>query len=720
MRAALGRPPVVVGAIVLVSAALAASFSLQITGYEPDELGYTRLAIGIAHALTPFTTSYGGASRLNQLYPLLIAPLWGLFGNVTAFQLTHAWNALLMASAAIPVYLLAREVVHVRWACYLAAAVAAVMPWMTLSTAELTEVAAYPAAVWALLAMQRSLVTPSVRRDIIALIAIGIASYGRLQLILFATVFVLAVFGHELGYAWTQRGRTTHPVRAAGRRLLREHAVLSGVAALGLILGVPLLLTGELASAFGFYGNTLSGVDLGGATFDLARSFLTGIVLGLGAVPAALAFGFVGSALARPVSRGAHAFATLTLISVVALTLQVAEVSVRFNGAVVQERYLFYIAPLLVVAMFAAMLGTRRPVPTVLAGTVVVTLLIVTTDYKLTGGAFWYQVSPGFTSFYEWVLPAFNLGPAAGALVPAGLVAGGLGVLVAALVAVLGGRCVVTAVAVLVIAFCVAETTHALQRVVSGIPGSLGLGGGTVHGQDWVDGAVGNDADVTQLLDDTGGLAAASQLWNDNAFWNRAVASASTTQPLPLKSYLPTSELELNSASGALGVAGALPETVTSEPPAPRYLVVDARGYPVLPVGTVARHSPGGTLELLRVTPPLRAAYALSGVSPDGWMLLDRPAVLRLYSLRGTGGCAVVEVVLSLRHAVPADEILTVSGVGATRRTTLTPGAGVSIDRRVCAVGTGVPELRLAVTEPAAAAETLVTPQVLDVRVGPA
>ena len=219
------------------------------------------------------------------------------------------------------------------------------------------------------------------------------------------------------------------------------------------------------------------------------------------------------------------------------------------------------------------------------------------------------------------------------------------------------------------------------------------------------------------IVDDTGGLAAASQLWNDDAFWNRSVTSASTTQPLPLKSYLPTSGLELNAATGALGVAGALRETVTSDPPAPRYLVVDTRGYPELPVGTVVRHSPGGTLELLRVTPPLRAAYALSGVSPDGWMLLDRPAVLRLYSLRGTGGCAVVSVALSLSQAVPADETLTVSGAGGTRRMTLTPGAGVSIDRRVCAAGAGVPTLRLAVAEPAAAAETLVTPEVLDVKV---
>jgi hypothetical protein len=127
---------------VLVAAVAAGYFSRQVVGYEPDEIGYTRLAIGIAHSLAPFTLSNGGSQRLNQLYPLLIAPIWGPFGNVTAFRVTHLWNALLLASAAIPAYLLAREVLERRWAAYLVAALVAAAPWITLSTTELTEVAA--------------------------------------------------------------------------------------------------------------------------------------------------------------------------------------------------------------------------------------------------------------------------------------------------------------------------------------------------------------------------------------------------------------------------------------------------------------------------------------------------------------------------------------------------------------------------------------------------
>jgi hypothetical protein len=283
---------VVVGAIVLAAAGLGAAFALRITSFEPDELGYTRLALGIAHSVTPFTLSYGGGQRLNQLYPLLIAPLWGSFGNVTAYRLTHVWNALLMSSAAIPAYLLAREVVRERWAGYLVAALVAVLPWLTLSTGELTEVAAYPASVWAALAMQRGLVGPGLRRDVIAMIAIAVAAYGRLQLILLAPAFVVAVVVHELGYALVEPGSRRENLVEGLRRMVRGHKLLSGATAIGIVVGIPLLATGKLASAAGFYGNTLSGVSLGGATFALARSYFVGIALGVGAIPAGLAIGF--------------------------------------------------------------------------------------------------------------------------------------------------------------------------------------------------------------------------------------------------------------------------------------------------------------------------------------------------------------------------------------------------------------------------------------------
>ena len=711
----LGRPPVVVGAIVIAAAALGAVFAVRVTSFEPDELGYTRLALGIAHSLTPFTLSYGGGSRLNQLYPLLIAPVWGLFGNITAFRLTHAWNAVLMSSAAIPAYLLTREVVRARWAAYLATALVAVLPWLALSTGELTEVAAYPASVWALLAMQRSLALPSTRRDIIALIAIAVAAFGRLQLILFAPVFVVAMVVHELGYGLTEPGSWRAGLRAGAVRMARRHTLLSVVSVIGIFGGVPLLLSGELASAAGFYGDTLTGASFGGPTFDLARSYFTAIALGIGAIPAALAIGFGLSTIVAPVSRRVHAYASLLGVVVVALVLQVAEISVRFTGAVLQERYLFYIAPLLVVGMFAALLETRRPPWTMAAGSLVLGLIVATTRYAIDPTAFWYQVSPGLTSFYGWVLQAFGAGPApsSSTLRPTGIVVAAAGILLALLLLRVRPGRVLAALAAIAIVFCGWETTHALVDAVNGTASGAGLGGGSLRTASWVDDHVPAGATVNQMIDDIGGLAIASQTWNNNAFWNRTISGAYAVQSVALTTYLPTTPLTVAPASGAM----RLPYGV--QPAAPLYLVVSSRGFPVAPVGAVAARRPSVGLELIRAARPLRTAYFLSGVSAGGWLAIDEPAILRLYSLGKAGQCANVALELSLSAQVPIAESVALSTGGETRRAAFAPGQTTTLNERVCAGGPGVPRLSVTASEPLSTADQFVTPRLVDLTVSP-
>lgn len=698
------RPALVVGAIVFVAAAIAAWFSLKVVQFEPDELGYTHLAIGIANSHTPFTLSYGGSQRLNQLYPLLIAPFWGPFGNVTAFRLTHAWNALLMASAAIPAYLLARQVLRERWAAYLVAALVAAAPWLTLATAELTEVAAYPACVWALLAMQRSLVVPSWRRDVVALVAIAIAAYGRLQLIVLAPVLVIAMLVHELGYGLAAQRPRGPALREALARMARRHTVLSGSAAIGIAVGVPLLLTGKLASAAGFYGDTLTGATFNSATFDLARSYLTFIALGLGAVPAALAFGFVLQAIVAPASRHAHAFASITLITVIALTLQVAEISVRFNGATVQERYLFYIAPLLALGMCGALLASRRPLVAIAIGSLAAALLLGSTHYVSSLTAFWYQVSPGMASFYDWLGPAFGArgGPtvAAGAatLIPAGAAVLGAGLLLALLVWWLGGVRVVVPLAGCAIVFCAVETTHALWSVVHGNKSGSGLGTGSLHGVDWVDSRVPAGAKVSQLADNLGGLAVANVLWETNAFWNRSITSAYTVDEFD-QPYLPTVRLSVDARTGRLVRGRRISSRYTAPAQVGRYMVLASRGFPMVPVGVVMSRSPDRQLELMRLAEPMRAAWLISGVSPDGWLKLHGPAILHVFSLgAGRGGCGTVTAIVGLSAVLSAAQQVTLSSAGSRARVLVQPGARRSLALRVCGRPGVVPRVALAAT----------------------
>ncbi len=721
MRALLQRPALVLSAIVLGSAALAAAFSLQVVGYQPDEIGYTHLAIGIAHSLLPFTVRYGGAQRVNQLYPLLIAPIWGLFRNPTAFRIDHAWNTLLLASAAIPTYLLARELVPRRWPAYLAAVLVALMPWMTLSLTELTEVAAFPACAWALLAMQRSLAEPSWRRDLLALAGITLASYGRLQLVILAPVLVAAMLLHELGYALTVAGSRRAALREALARIARRHALLSGISVVAVLVGIPLLLSGRLASAAGFYGNTLSGVSLGGATFGLARAYVVFAALGLAALPAAAAFGFCGESLLAPISRAAHAFASMAIVTIVALTLQVAEISVRFDEGVLQERYLFYIVPLLAVGMCAALLLTRHPLKTLVGGSVVLAALTATAHYESARTAFWYEVSPAMTSFYDWIRPAFGAAASPGApadasrQVLAGIVVLALGVLVAALARWISPPRLLAGVATLSIVFCAVETVHAMAVVIDGNASGGGYGGASLRGVDWVDRHAPQGASVEQVVSNVGGLGQSRGLWEDSEFWNRSIVGAYTFGTV-IDSYFGTPTLKVNEQSGAVVSASSASEGAGI--PSLHYVVAAARGFPIELAGTTLGRSPTGALALTRLAGPPHAAWAVLGVSSDGWLAVGRPATLRLYMLRGTPArCASVGLTLSLSALSSSTRSLLLSGRGINREVGFAPGQTRTVYARMCGETGAAPALQMLNGQSPAASDPEVTLQLQRVTV---
>jgi hypothetical protein len=728
LRSLAACPWIVLGAIMLVAAAIAIVFSVQITGYEPDEIGYTRLALTLAHAHAPITLDGLGSQRLNQLYPLLIAPLWGLFANPTAFRLTHIWNPLLMASTAIPTYLLARNVVRVRWAAYLAAALVAIAPWLTLSTAELTEVAAYPACAWALLAMQRALAAPNARRDLLALLAIAIASYARLQLILLAPVLVLAMLVHEFGYALAtahdegSNGRR-RALRASAVRVVRGHTPLVAAGGLGLLVGVPLLLSGALASALGFYGNTLGGATFNGATADLARSYIVFVALGLAALPAALTIGFAGDALLAPTSRAAHAFASLSAVVVIGLTLQVAEVSVRFNGATVQERYLFYIVPLLAVGMCAALLCSRHPVRVVLGGTIVLAALLASTHYQSQRTAFWYQASPGMTSFYDWIHPAFggHNGPSADPGASSQALAGALLLAVGLLVAMLARRLpasnVLGGLAAVAIVFCATETVHALSQVVHGSAGGNGFASTSLRDVNWIDRAVPSDSSIQQVVSGVNSRDEANIEWEQSEFWNRSIDGAFSFEAFS-DPALPTTGLTTDVNSGAIFVGQGGSINGHAAPPSPRYLVVPTQGFPVQPAGPVLARSPDGILALIRPALPLHAAWTLSGVTAAGWLGIAQPATLRIYTLHGTPGrCVTVGVTAALSSLTTSARELELSGPGINIHVRFAAGETRTIRARVCGQAAAVSVLQMSNRQSLTASDPLLTLQVRHVTV---
>jgi len=313
-----------------------------------DELLYERLALSIARTGSPLPRVHTEiVSNVNQLYPLLIARAFhGPDGIVHGLHDAHVMNAFIMTSAAIPAYLLARRVTSNAWLPFVVALGTVAVPWIALSSFLLTEVAAYPAFVWAVLAIQASLDRPSWRTDVLAVLGVALAVFARTQFYALALVLPLAVLA---------LGLLARNVRAT----LRSHATLIVLYAVGILLAIVLQAAGH--SILGLYSQTAHGNPL---PLDLVRSapaHLAVVALGSGVLPFLLGGAWIVSNIRASESRERNAFAVLAALTIVILTVEVASFNLRFGGGLVRERYLFYLTPVLLTAFAAALTAARWP-----------------------------------------------------------------------------------------------------------------------------------------------------------------------------------------------------------------------------------------------------------------------------------------------------------------------------------------------------------------------
>src|SRR6185312_14831828 len=117
--------------------------------------------------------------------PIVLAPFYGSLDNVAAFNAAHAVNAVLFASAAIPVYLLGRRLVTPGWTLVVAL-LAISTPWAVNAAFVMSEAAAYPVFLWAVLACHVCIAEPSGRSDALAVAALALAFFTRPQFLFLA------------------------------------------------------------------------------------------------------------------------------------------------------------------------------------------------------------------------------------------------------------------------------------------------------------------------------------------------------------------------------------------------------------------------------------------------------------------------------------------------------------------------------------------------------
>ncbi|HEX9599280.1 MAG TPA: hypothetical protein VF963_07875, partial [Gaiellaceae bacterium] len=324
-----------------------------------DELLYERLAISIATLGSPFPHIHGELiGNVNQLYPLLLAPLFQDRLVPSALLDAHVLNAIVMSSVCLPTFLLARAVTESRRMPYLVAALSVCIPWIPLSSMVMTEVVAYPAFVWAVLAVYRAAVSPRPQNDVVMVVALGMATLARTQFLVLFLVVPIAFYLHEL--AFTEAPSRLSQARVAGRKLVESHRPLAAAYAVLSVAVIVLLAVGRLSSALGTYSVTAEGDVLPSGMGRSLLEHLAPLGLGLGILPFVLGLAWLFATIVRPRARNQQAFAAIAIVTFAALLVEVTSYDLRFGQGRLHDRYLFYVVPLVLIAFAAALRAEPR------------------------------------------------------------------------------------------------------------------------------------------------------------------------------------------------------------------------------------------------------------------------------------------------------------------------------------------------------------------------
>jgi hypothetical protein len=306
----------------------------------PDELIYGELGRSLA-ASGDFAIRGVPAHSYPPLYPTLLAPLYAAFDDLGhVHRAVLVVNALLMALAAVPTYLLARRVTQQSRAL-VAAALTVAVPSLGYSRFVMTESLFYVLFVSTAYALFLVLEVPTLRRQVALMAVLAAAGLTRFQAVALAPAIVTAIVLVTLADGPGRRSRL--------RRYWPIWAVLSA--------GASVLVAVQLFRGKGLLAPppSYSGLRHDYGAGDVARwvvYHLADIDLYVGIVP----FFFVALAMLHSFGRAVERRLRILVAVTFALTtwtLLSASAFASFAGYL-EERYVFYVAPLFFVVFAAA------------------------------------------------------------------------------------------------------------------------------------------------------------------------------------------------------------------------------------------------------------------------------------------------------------------------------------------------------------------------------
>ena len=550
-----------------------------------DEVIWAELGRGFADKGEPLVRGVAGPGY-SVVYPLVISPAYALFDNLPrAYAAVKFINSVVMSLAAVPAYFLARRVVG-QGPALLAALLAIAVPSLAYTGTVMTENVFYPLFLVVALVLVLLLERPTLVRVLLLAGLVALALETRIQAVAIVPAALLA----PLVLALFQR-------RGVRETFSRYRALYGVFVALGLLALVLQLVTGrstqDLLGAYAPVGSASYG--LGNALHYLAWH-VEELALYVLVVPFAAAI--VLLARARSLAPPLQAFLAALVSFTVCFVPIVAVFASRFSDRI-EERNLFYLAPLLVIALLAWVeLGAPRPrvLAPVAAGASALLVLLIPFDRFLTTSAIsdtlmllpWWSLQDHVGS--GWVRPA----------------ALALALALAAAFLFVPRRYTV-ALPLLVFALWVLAVkpiwwgTHGFEHFARG---SLFQGIRTVK-TDWIDRTLPSGAEAAFIWTGRTDRLTVSE----NEFFNRDVGPVYYVAS-PTPGGLPETRIHIDRVTGAVTLPGHRP--VLS-----RYVIADSSFEPD---GKALARDNGWGITLWRVNPPLISAVRIDGLFPsDTW-----------------------------------------------------------------------------------------------------
>ncbi|HET9024352.1 MAG TPA: glycosyltransferase family 39 protein [Burkholderiaceae bacterium] len=630
-------------AVVLAAAAWALVFAAKVTEpfVWPDELTYAKEASRIWELHRLLLPSEIGFNSWAQMQPLLMSPFWGTQSTQTAYHATHVLNALLLASTAIPAYLLARRLAVGRALALAAATLCVLTPWMTFAGVMMTEVAAFPVFAWALLALQAAVANPSRRNDLLAIVALGAAFISRSQLVALAPAFAVAIVVHEARFS-----------RGSLKEAASRHVLLIAAAAVALVV---LAVSGGISSQrlFGSYSGTSRSGLFPPGTIAQGLEALAYVAIAIAVVPLALSLAYALQNLVKPQDREQHAFALLSVTTGIFLTYLVGLFSAQFTQGV-QDRYLFF----LVVPMFvgaAAWLTLARPNWWALGAAALFAAavawrsdLLLRSPTLVSPSAAWHQVLFGRTAELNDRLGTHWL--TTQRLIAAVTIAACAALVLARRLRPRWWPVVAVVPAVLAL-YCVAETQYTMNKIADFEQPRDSKSWSEL---DWIDDRLPDGASAPVVLSDMGSPPDAAAAWKHVRFWNREAGNAywldtKLNQPFAVFTEIDREKGSFPALDGERYVVTAVPDK--------RFHLQGAKSLGSA-TSVQLLELPGGAA---------RFDWVLDAASDAGLLPVRRPATLRVFP-PAAGDTQRVTIAMTTNFQTAGNYRYRIEGHGVDRR----------------------------------------------------